>query len=233
MNGIRSRIIKSLKWRLWRLLPHKGLYVFDTGDLKIATDGDGLLARSLYIDSIYHPETVAWMKENISRHDICVDVGANVGYLTCIMARQAYIVYAFEPHPRMRQLLNFNLRLNDIKNVIVRPEAITESEDKVRFFENQEPMFSGLVGHDGLTNIRWVSTARLDKIVPHATFVKIDVEGAEHRVLKGMTKIMQRNNVRLIVEVEPDRTGFSEDVYELLDGWQFLSLDRLNLVCWK
>lgn len=230
MSGIRNRIVKSLKWRM---LPRKGLYIFDTGDLKIAADWDGLLAQSLYISGVYHPETVAWMKDNISLDDICVDVGANVGYLTCIMARLGLLVYAFEPHPRMRQLLKYNLRLNGITNVVVSPQAVAEKEGRVRFFENREPMYSGLVGHDGLTHIRWVNTVRLDRVVPHATFVKIDVEGAEHRVLKGMTDLLKRDGLKMIVEVEPDRTGFSEDVYDLLQGWQIRNLDRLNLLCWK
>lgn len=230
MNAIKRRFIKSLKWRM---LPREGLYVFDVGGLKIAVDWPDLLAQSLHIGGVYHPETVAWLENNITRHDICVDVGANVGYLTCIMARKAARVIAFEPNTRMRQLLNYNLHVNNIKNVMVRPEAIAESEGRLRFFDNVEPMYSGLVGHDGLTKIRWVRCMPLDVMAPHATFVKIDVEGAEHRVLAGMTELLQKDYLRMIVEVEPDRTGFSETVYDFLEGWQFRNLDKLNLVCWK
>jgi FkbM family methyltransferase len=228
--GIRNRLKKSL---LWRILPDQGLFVFDTGDLKIATFWPDLLAQALYINQVYHPQTVRVMEKHIVSEDICVDVGANVGYLTCIMARKARQVYAFEPHNQMRALLKYNLRLNNITNVVVRPEALLEKKGKVRFFENMEPMYSGVVGNVGMSRIRWSNCTTLDKAVPQATFVKIDVEGAEHRVLKGMTEILKKPFLRMVIEVEPDRIGFSEEVYDFLEGWKFINVDLLNLFCWK
>jgi hypothetical protein len=82
-----------------------------------------------------------------------------------------------------------------------------------------------------MTDIRHVTTVALDEATPEATLVKIDVEGAEYRVLKGMKKLMEKQGFRFIIEIEPDRQGFSNEVYDLLEGWKLNKLDSLNMLC--
>jgi FkbM family methyltransferase len=217
-----------------RLRPNAGLHWFQVGDLRLLLDWPSGLAKTLHYKGVYHPETVSYLERSLRPLDICVDIGAHVGYITAIMARRCLHVTAFEPNPDMRRVLRANLRANNIGNVTVRHEAISDENGKARFFLNTESMYSGLVGHNGLREIIDVETVTLDSVLPIATLVKIDVEGAESRVLKGMKSIMRHNpDLRLIVEVEPDRKGFSEEVYDLLDGWRFRNLDGLNLLCWR
>lgn len=227
----------ELSWRLKRrLLRRAGLYWFKANDLRLLIEWPTGLARQIYYNEVYHPETVAYLKENLSPSDICVDVGANIGYLTIIMAQKASLVIAFEPDPQLREIMRRNLKANNINNVIVRHEAVSDIDGRARFFLNREPLYSGLIGHTGVRDIIEVDTITLDSILhePQApTFVKIDVEGAEAQVLRGMKNLLLNSNLRLIVEIEPERRGFSDDLYTILDGWQFRNLDELNVLCWR
>ena len=234
MSGIIKHEIKRRLKR--RIMPESGLFWFRTNEFKLLIEWPSALAAWIYYRGVYHAETVEYLKENINSKDVCVDVGANVGYLTMIMAKRASLVIAFEPDPKLRRMLQENLRANGIDNVIVRHEAVSDEIGRSRFFLNKEPMYSGLVAHTGLRDIIEVDTITLDCFMSHqeVSLVKIDVEGAENKVLKGMRKVMYDNpDLRLIVEVEPDRRGFDEELYSFIDGWNLRNLDRLNVLCWR
>jgi FkbM family methyltransferase len=230
----------AIDYQIKRMVKHRlrpktnGHWWFQVQDLKLLLDWPSGLATNLHFKNTYHPQTVNYLRTILKESDICVDVGAHAGYITAIMAKRCYHVVAFEPNPEMRQILKANLRANNIHNVTVRHEAVSDSNGKARFFTNIESMYSGLVGHDGLKDVIEVDTVTLDSVLNTASLIKIDVEGVESRVVKGMKRIMQRNpDLRIIVEIEPDRKGFSEEIYDLLEGWSFQNLDRLNVLCWR
>lgn len=80
-----------------------------------ARDGDryDIQGSWMYIDDkdsmqltqygIYGPEQTELIKRLLRSDYTCLDVGANIGYFTLIMAKQAKRVYAFEPEPRDRK----------------------------------------------------------------------------------------------------------------------------------
>jgi FkbM family methyltransferase len=216
-------------------MPHDGLFWFPLhDDIRILAEWPRGLARAFLYRGVYEPQTIAWMRENIRPDWLCVDVGANIGYMTVMMAKYAAYVIALEPDPRLHEILQMNLSANNIDNTEVWPVAASDSEGNARFFVNREPLFSGLVGHNGLTDIIEVETVTLDNTIWRADLIKIDVEGAENMVLKGMQRHMNENEgLKIIVEVEPDRPGFSPEVYDLLEGWNFKNLDGRNLLCWR
>jgi FkbM family methyltransferase len=163
-----------------------------------------------------------------------VDVGANVGYLTLIMARHARRVYAFEPDPRSRAILKYNIRENDYDNVVVRPEAAFDHNGRARFYQNIETALSGLVPHDGIASTIQVETVKLDSIIRRASLIKVDVEGADAAVLKGMSRLLSEcPRLRLIIEVEPDRPNAMLGIFDILEGWNTRNLDRLNVLFWR
>ena len=78
------------------------------------------------------------LAELIRPDDICIDVGANVGLYTVFMARHAISgsVIAFEPVPLNRDLLNLNVRLNQLSNVEVRGSVVCDRAEARSFFDN-------------------------------------------------------------------------------------------------
>jgi FkbM family methyltransferase len=142
--------------------------------------------------------------------DCVIDVGANIGYFTLLSSRLVGPegkVHAFEPSPQILRFLKKNLGLNDCKNVVLHEQAAsdrcgetlfcTASSDRMGLSSMRE------LGTQGATRTM-VCTVSIDsmlKDVPTTKLVKIDVEGAEFSVLRGMTQLMKRDAPYIIMEL--------------------------------
>jgi FkbM family methyltransferase len=156
-------------------------------------------------------------RERISRHfvrllrpgDHVVDVGANVGYFTFAAAHlvgPAGRVTAFEASPRMHPALRANAARNRVTQIELHGVAVSDARGEVQFH-------AAPPSHTGLSSLRklpdasatyTVPTLALDDLLdtlPPVRLVKLDVEGAEMRVLRGMRKLLERDRPFLISEV--------------------------------
>jgi FkbM family methyltransferase len=167
------------------------------------------LGRHVYVTGEYEPATKEVIKALLSPGDTAVDVGANVGYFTLLASSRvgpAGRVYAFEPAPPTRQDLEWNVRLNQAANVVVRAEALADKAGETTFC-------LGPRDHRGTSSLRsladgterlTVATARLDDLLPdgcRVNLIKIDVEGAEYLALLGMRECLKRDHPDLVIEV--------------------------------
>src|SRR3990167_2927194 len=102
----------------------------------------------------YEPETTKVIKENVKEGDVCVDVGASIGYMTMQLARQSGKtgkVLAFEPTDNQFEYLNANIQLNagyknKIKGVVL-DDVLPEKVDFIKMdIDGSEPRaLKGLV----------------------------------------------------------------------------------------
>ena len=217
-----------------RMLPKCSHFLYNVQGHRLLLNSSDGISKSLYYDGVYHLGTTEWLQNNLTLDDVCVDVGANIGYLTLIMAHHAGFVHAFEPDPRSRAILRYNIRQNHYNNIRVHSEAASDHNGHARFYQNIEPLYSGLVPHDGIDSVIEVETMTLDSVIFHASLVKIDVEGADVAVLRGMSRLLSEcPRLRLIMEIEPDRPGAMPGIFDILEGWNMRSLDRLNVLFWR
>ena len=141
-----------------------------------------------------------------------VDIGAHVGLFSVPAAARvgpSGRVFAFEPDPSNRQLLEANIESNDVPNVVVVPMAVAECEDRMQL--HCSPYNTG--DHQLYCSARGrrtveVDVTRLDTYMDQqgggVDLIKMDVQGAEGRVLQGMTGVMDANpKLTLIVELSP------------------------------
>lgn len=165
------------------------------------------------------PETVRWLEKNLAIGDVFWDIGANVGAYTLIAANlvgDQGDVISFEPEPSNFYALNRNIRLNKFSNVTPLCLALAD-ENKV--FEISLSSFEpGSASHDwglikkdsahledgGMT--QKILCANGDFIInelkiPLPKILKIDVDGAELLVIKGLDKILKFNVAHLIIEL--------------------------------
>src|SRR5687768_3646110 len=145
------------------------------------------------------------------------DVGANIGYITSIMARRVGsggAVWAFEPHPEVFKELEFNARQWAGPGVgTVRPVNAAVSDEPGRRHLNIPAAFSenrGLStleagdGHGGETAGAGRITVPIDSVSLDGLFpngekiglVKMDVEGHELSVLRGAGRLLAERRVR-------------------------------------
>ena len=194
----------------------------------------------------YEPAATRVVLSALGEGDVFVDVGANSGYFTVLAALRAGPhgrIFAFEPNPAVRRQLLRHVELNAIADrVTVSDLALADEDtDNVRLFVSCWPENDGIasltpdaetIARGGLredssiavrvrTFDSWVQTAQ----PPRIDLMKIDVEGAECRVLMGMSSTFTRLRPRRII----CETPVSSDAVRILRdrGYQPSMLDEI------
>jgi len=95
-------------------------FVHDTGRFRLHIDLDQIIDSQIYYAGTFEPNTVATIEHLLKPGSVAIDVGANIGYLTMVMADRVGAggrVVAFEPTPWAYARLADNLGLNDMPQV--------------------------------------------------------------------------------------------------------------------
>jgi FkbM family methyltransferase len=116
------------------------------------------------------------------------DIGANVGFYTLLAASRAKRVIAVEPLAENVAYLKRHLDLNRVCNVEVWPAAVADEEGTEPFAASGNRS-QGKLGVEG-PMVRTVTLDRLCEIFGPPALIKVDVEGAEYRVLLGGQKCL-------------------------------------------
>jgi len=138
--------------------------------------------------------------------DWVIDVGANVGHYTARMSRlvgAAGRVLAFEPVPKTFRLLTANTRLFAHENVTLVNAAVSQQATLSGIEVPSVQSGAYLARLTGCKTGLQVLCLSLDSLqLPHrVSLIKIDAEGHELAVLKGMEKLLHRDQPTLIVEL--------------------------------
>jgi FkbM family methyltransferase len=165
--------------------------------------GQHILATGTWEDM-----TTAVIQTCVSPGATVVDVGANIGFYTLLLSQlvtNSGRVLAFEPMPVGLERLRTNLRLNAVRNVDVREQAVAATNGTARFF-------LGPPEHTSISSLHRIEDAEainvdcttLDAALggyPRVDFLKVDVEGAEADVLNGAIETLKRGVPYIIGEV--------------------------------
>ena len=183
--------------------------------------------------SINEPETLEWI-DQIPEGAVLWDVGANVGLFSVYAAKKGKCtVYAFEPSVFNLELLARNLFLNDIQEqVTIIPLALSEHlGSSLMHMTTTEwggalSSFGKEFGWDGKT-IQDVFAFKtfgltMDQAVsllnlPAPDFIKLDVDGIEHFILKGGTTTL-RGIKSILLEINDDFVQQAENSKRLLEN---------------
>lgn len=147
----------------------------------------------------------ALIERQVPRNSTVIDVGANIGLSTILLARMTERVIAFEPSPPNVAFLRRNLERNGITNVEVHAAAVSDRPGTLRFHVAQFGAGSHVVttGHvsGGMPTVN-VPAVTLDGTdLPPIAFVKIDAEGHEPDVLAGARRLLTRDRPLVYSEV--------------------------------
>lgn len=161
-----------------------------------------------YLTGLYEVDLTRVVSSLVRPGMTFVDVGANIGYYMLLCSRLVGVggrVYAFEPDPDTVRYLERNVALNHCTNVLVLAEAVS-NKVAVLQFERPGPERGFLTGESLGGRSVAVQSTSLDEYFaqigwPRVDLVKIDAEGSEVQVLRGMVELVSRNpGIRLIVE---------------------------------
>jgi FkbM family methyltransferase len=155
------------------------------------------------------PEFMDIITDEITEGMVAFDLGANIGYITLIMADKvgkSGHVYAVEPDPRNFAILEKNIQLNNYTERISSYQtAISNRNETCRFFLSKSSNLGSLRA-TGNTKGAIDVTAQTgdaffsDKLQPD--FIKMDIEGAEVEALEGMLKTLEKKKgvVKILME---------------------------------
>ncbi|MDQ3953635.1 MAG: FkbM family methyltransferase [Actinomycetota bacterium] len=168
--------------------------------------------RTLYFTGWYERRYLSALKKELRKGDLYVDVGAHIGIHALVLGRYlsrlgAGSVLAFEPASDVAARLRWAVARNGLHNVSVVEEALGaergsatlktdphlyhESDGSVRSFYGPGPAAYEVA----VTTLDdWLEANPATKI----DVVKVDVEGAEFDVLRGMTKVLSKEPPRLV-----------------------------------
>jgi len=167
--------------------------------------------------------------------DVMIDAGANIGLFTVLAAARVGPhghVIACEPATATMQLLRENVARNDFGWVELREVALAEEPGRLEMqvFEPGSGFSSFAPAESARASSIEVDVTTLDDVagplLERTRLVKLDVEGAELRALRGAGALLERARPDFIVELEPghlERQGSSvAEVKALFDDAGYL-----------
>jgi len=179
--------------------------------LRLNTDDDVLHITHHYDQSDELQVFLSLLREGM----VVVDVGANIGLYTLLSARRVGAtgkVFAFEPVPHVYERLKENIAVNAITNVYALQLALSDAPGTARLFTGRNSMQGSLYRQQTLQTID-VTTTSLDQFlgengVEKVDAVKIDAEGAEMHILRGMHQLLSSENKPILL-VEHNDTALA------------------------
>jgi FkbM family methyltransferase len=162
---------------------------------------------------------------NETRQGTMLDVGAAFGLSLAPFAEAGWDIHAFEPDPKNRAVLEADY--GDRRNVAIVPQAVSDVEDHQRLFVSSEsPGISSLApftkGHEPSDPVSVTTLAAYldERGITHIDFLKVDVEGFEMNVLRGLDWAVRPRTLVLEFDdakTEPLGYSWSDLAVELVD----------------
>lgn len=137
------------------------------------------------------------------KYDTIIDVGANIGTFSVMMADRADQIYAYEPVSSNFELLNANLVHNGIKNVKTFQRAIMGEKQRAKIWVNEINYASSSIYQKQSNKFEEVEAITLQDIfddnkIERCNLLKLDCEGAEWEMLMNTHRSLM-NKIDLIV----------------------------------
>lgn len=185
-------------------------------------------------------DTMRLFKTLIKEGDVVIEVGGHVGYISLYFSSLVAggKVYVFEPGPNNLPYIRNNLRTKE--NIVLLEQGVGSCKatfpfyienltgqnnsfvkDFSRFKENKENAFV----HQVSTGEVMIEVVKLDDFVSQNSlipnFIKVDVEGFEFEVVKGMLNILNIFQPMLMIEIQDNY----EQIYEIMDNYGYVKFD--------
>lgn len=209
-------------------------------DYNIYVFNNNEIGRQIILKKKYEEENSQALKKLIKKNWICLDIGANIGYYSLLLASLAPMgkVYSFEPIRSDYGLININADINDFRHIKTLNIAVSDSDGQADFSVSKDSAFSSLFHTGRNEEIKKIKTptAKLDSLVKELNidkinFIKIDVEGSERLVIAGGADTLKnlKPDVILVEVCEENLAAFKVRPADLIDS--ILAFDYSPYIC--
>jgi FkbM family methyltransferase len=198
------------------------------GDLSAELDLTDDLSRRWYYWGYtdYERSTVLLWSRLLESVTTVFDVGANIGLYTLLAAahlRGRGTVHAFEPNPDVFFSLARSIDRNSFTHAHIAQLGLSDSDGETSFFLPKDRAWTTGSLIEGFTDqdaSLVIETMRFDTYcarfqIAKVDLIKVDVEGAELKVLRGMGELLERWKPHIVCEV---LEGYSAPLNEFFAG---------------
>lgn len=219
---------------LCKVLGRQKMYVDST---------DAGIAPHLMMDGYWESWLTLLFANIIKPGDTCLDIGANFGYFSILMSElsgNSGKTIAVEANPRIANFLKLTRLVNGGKFDLIQ-SAISDRKGEAIMTITDHELGGGTIKPNELIAGRSqvsVPTISIDELLEERNIqkvdvMKIDVEGVEPLVFKGMTDTLKRNpQLQLIIEYSPsiyeDTLQFTEFLFSRFKVYQATNVERIT-----
>ena len=188
------------------------------GKLIIPSTGLSIMP-DLILSGHIEAELCNWIRNNIQPGNLCIDVGANIGFITLLLGIMKAKVYSLEANPTAFDFLNDNVKMNGLDAKIFNVAVWSEETQLIlhsssRILGGSSVKEAGRCQSDNLDVV--VPALKLDDFcseegIDYIDFLKIDIEGAEYHAFLGMIELLHYRKIGTII-FEFSRWMLGEDL---------------------
>ena len=174
---------------------------------------DDFVSRGALFDS-YQPIETAVVSAFLRDGDVFLDIGANIGWFTLLastLVGESGRIHAFEPRRPTVDYLRRSVAMNGLESVVAVHDfglADVEGEAQLGWTpSSRNPGHSFLVDKDSADlETMAIRLRRLDSLnLERVDLIKMDVEGAEPKILAGARKVIENFRPIILSELYPDQ----------------------------
>lgn len=220
-------VTRNTRWLILKLIYSNKKYIKSVLNFKMQLFLDKAcfdlkeenIYKQLALDGIREKEATTVMQKFISKDDIILEAGANIGYYTLleasIVSKGKGKIYAVEPEPSNVKLLKANVKLNKYEDIIeIERMAFSDKKGESLLYVSDKSNLHSLVNsvNDSGKTIK-VKTQTIDEFVKNKNinFIRMDIEGYECKVIHGMEKFLKKKGpLKLFIEIHPHLVSYDE-----------------------
>ncbi|HEY4196026.1 MAG TPA: FkbM family methyltransferase [Mucilaginibacter sp.] len=222
-EGLKSTLKNGITW-------------LSNEDIAIFTTADNYIEWSLLSTGTYEDEINKLIRISLKPGNNALDIGANIGLQSIRMGQSvgnAGHVYSFEPLNYLQSKFKKNIALNRLENVTLFPFALSNQAGEIACSINENNWNQGTFSLGDKSNgdktqqilIKVADELPEIKELSRLDLIKIDVEGFEFQVLKGVVATLRKHKPRIIFEYDSNYWAANgqqiNDCYNFLKGLHY------------
>ena len=233
------RLLWFAAWQMWKRIVGLPIILTVFNGYRFVLYPDSSVAAGFVYNRVPDGAEIAIFRDHLHlRNGGLLDIGANVGSFTIQLADHLQHAILFEPNPLAAARARENLAINGL-TFPVYEVALSEVSGEVKMEDRGgvDPCNRTVAGFTSSAPTRTVASLTLDEFFSanpewsqRITVVKIDVEGHENSVLRGMTGFLREARPPLVMFEYLERTNLVETRRILAEvGYQILELKQGRL----
>lgn len=214
-HGVHQTVGKPLAARAWKR--RQGPFVHRARHgIRFRLHPGQYIDEQIFTDGIYERRFLEYLARRIRPGGVMLDVGANIGNHALYLKNRFDEIHCFEPNPTVVAALKDNLSLNAAGNVSVHAVGLGSRRGTLPFREVKENLSVSRFTSDEddeascrlpiVSGDEWVE----ENAIGNVSYMKVDVEGFEGEVLKGLQRTIERFQPVISAEFSGHSSGKEE-----------------------